>query len=259
MNKIILLYVFLGFSFFTLAQDSIVLNVKAKYIAVDPLLNIYALNDDALVKYDKQGAKMHQYSNSLLGNISSFDVSNPLRILLFYDESNAIVFLNQQMTEINEPLYLNTLDDLEASVASSSSSGGFWVFDRLSMSLKYFDSQRKNTIESDNLSFALHENEPFGLVENNQMVYLQTKNKILVFDVYGSYLKEFISECSSVLFVSAQHWQQFKNCRIVLTHKVLFEQEFLDVKSCNDLLDAKFIQGKLYAVYPNRVVIKSMN
>ncbi len=191
MRNITLFYCFLIITCPSFAQDRLDINQPSNIMDVDIKGNVYLVNDTELFKYDEKGDLLYRFSNSLNGLITSIDVTNPLRILLFYKESNVIVFLNQQLATITDAIQINDLSSVEAIVAAASSKGGFWTFDALTMTLLFFDSNRILQKQSVNLSGYLNGDEPIFLVEQMQSLYLQTQNRILVFDIYGNLINTF--------------------------------------------------------------------
>lgn len=173
------------------AQNPILINQNANFIDADNLGNIYLVDNTEIFKFDSTGTLNYRYSNSLLGQITAIDVSNPLRLMLFYKESNTLLFLNKQLAIINDEIYLSDFSNAEASLACSSTEGGFWIFDELTLSLIYFDINKTAIKQSVNLAGYLHGEEPIQLSEQNQKLYLQTSTKVYLFDVYGNLLKSY--------------------------------------------------------------------
>ncbi|MEP6930271.1 MAG: hypothetical protein ABI850_09670, partial [Flavobacterium sp.] len=60
----------------------------------DELGNIYAIyTDNTLVRYNEKGDSTGFYRSALNGDIGSVDVTNPLRILLYYPSFNKVVLV----------------------------------------------------------------------------------------------------------------------------------------------------------------------
>ncbi len=189
MRKFIQLLCFLAVASIGQAQSTIDINQVANFIDIDSQGNIFLVNDIELLKYNQEGKLLYRYSNAINGSITSIDVTNPLRILVFYKESNAIIYLNQQLAKITDAIQIDDLSGIEATIVASSSKGGFWAYDALTMTLLFFDNNRIMQKQSVNLAGYLNGEEPLYLVEQLQSIYLQTKNKILVFDIYGNLIK----------------------------------------------------------------------
>lgn len=71
---------------------------KSEKIELDQYGFIYHINKDNLVKFNKEGVPLYNYSNKLLGNITQLDISNSLRPLLFYKDQGIILALDNTLS-----------------------------------------------------------------------------------------------------------------------------------------------------------------
>ena len=98
MKQLILLFILsLGLNGF--AQENrhittIDLPIKNCRLAADNLGNGYVYDLNTIIKYSPNGDSIGTYSNNRLGNITSIDVTNPYKILVFYADYSIIVFLD---------------------------------------------------------------------------------------------------------------------------------------------------------------------
>ena len=60
----------------------------------DPLGNIYIIQDNEISRYNRQYKNIARYSNAYLGQPASLDVSDPLRLLVFYKDYNQLLWLD---------------------------------------------------------------------------------------------------------------------------------------------------------------------
>ena len=94
-----------------------VIKVSALFFTTDNLQNIYAVTDDfKVVKYDSSGQLLHTYSNKSLGQPTSLDVSNPMKLMLYYKDFSTIVWLDNTLSEITET-NLATIGIIQSPVA----------------------------------------------------------------------------------------------------------------------------------------------
>src|SRR6476659_8841896 len=76
----------------------LVIKGKYDYFKADNLNNVYMIKDDELIKYLPDGRFFRRYSNLKLGTITSVDVTNPLKILVYYRDFQQIIFLDNQLS-----------------------------------------------------------------------------------------------------------------------------------------------------------------
>ena len=164
------------------------LDTKCNYFAADPLGNVYIINEQNIQKFDNNFKKIADYSNVYLGNISFADVSDPLRIMLYYSEFNQVVWLDNFFQELRSPIRLDDLGIDQAILLCSSNLGGFWVFNQLNNQLQYFDKNLKKIYESISLNLLTGEIKPLSMTEKNRMIYIYFPGAgIFTFDQFGTY------------------------------------------------------------------------
>lgn len=171
------------------------LNYKAEFITVDQLGFLYLIKNTEIKKIDVNENKERSYSNSLSGNITEIDVSDPLRALLFYQDFNKIVFLDKNLSEILSPVVLDNLGYYNVLSVCQSVNGGFWIFDQNLGSILYIDKSlnttKKSSRISDIISQDMNQKQVF-MLEKNDYIYLGISGEgILLFDSFGTYLKTF--------------------------------------------------------------------
>jgi len=156
----------------------------------DNLGNVYVISGDMIKKYKEDGSFYRVYSNKRLGNISSADVMNPLKIVLFYKDFSRIVFLDNTVTENGNALLLEDRDLELASLACASFDNGIWVYDPVRFLLVRFNQQLQETVRITNLNQILgYAPEPDFMNEYESILYINDPSRgILRFDIFGTYL-----------------------------------------------------------------------
>ncbi len=245
--RIVLLFAifYYGINNSIVAQPKVEFNCVSNFIEVDNFGNIYAVNQTELIKYSLTGKLLHRYSNQINGVITSVDVTNPLRIVLFCRESNTITFLNQQLAPIAEPIDIYDITGVEAENAGASTEGGFWMYSAENQSAMLFNKQLKKIQESQNLSNWVKADSIKYIKEQNQKLYLVLPQKVVVLDLFGSYL-------------STIHFNDAKNIRVGVNkisyqkNGVLFVYDML-LKAETEI-DIRFAKGATYSFYYNNSV-----
>ncbi len=190
------------------------INYNADFFTTDNIGNIYAVNNDELIKYGPGGALMKKYSNKKLGRIYSVDASNALRVLVYYKDFSVIVILDSQLSQNGENIQLETLGLEQSDLACTSFNNGIWLYNRQNAELVRLDENLQPVIRTGNLNNILStELHPNFLIEYNGYVYLNNPGDgILLFDIYGTYyktiplkdLKSFQPRDSEIYFVSGK-------------------------------------------------------
>src|ERR1051325_8733802 len=120
---------FFLFSFFLFSQEKgmkkvLSIPVRSDLFTADNQGNIYVVKANELNKYNNAGKLLYKYSNKNFGNISAVDASNMLRILVYYKDFSQVVFLDNTLTMIGEPISFDKLGYSSVSLACSSHNNG---------------------------------------------------------------------------------------------------------------------------------------
>lgn len=168
-----------------------ILETKVSVVVSDNLANVYTVSEDRFQKYDMQLKFIKEFSNKNFGDITSADVTNPLRILLYYREFGRVVFLDNTLSQNGEPLALEKLGYPLATLAGSSFDNGLWIYDQPTFELIRFNNNLELSSRTGNLSQILGiELQPNFILEKDNHVFLNNPAAgILVFDVFGTYIK----------------------------------------------------------------------
>jgi hypothetical protein len=191
MNHFLPLLVIPVFLFFSQPGYELVTTVKVpgEQHYSDPFGNIYVVHAGEIKRFDNEYREAANYSNSYLGKIYSADLSDPLRILLYFKDYNQILWLDKYLVEIRSPLLLDQMGFQQVDAVCSSSQGGFWLYNDITCQIHYFDNTMNLVHESINLRSLLgSSNRPVGMLEKNRNVYLNVPaTGILIFDRFGNY------------------------------------------------------------------------
>jgi hypothetical protein len=164
------------------------------FYAIDPQGSSYRVKNETIYKYDVQGNLLFTYSDKSLGNISMIDVTNPLRLLIFYKDLQLLVITDNTLSAHNRQTI--SFDDLGIyqvqMVASSRMDNGIWIYDQGTFQLKKMSQNWEVLYQSGNIEQLLGKKaiSPRVMIENNGLLYLVCRNNgILIFDMYGAYYK----------------------------------------------------------------------
>lgn len=161
------------------------------FMTTDNLGNVYTVQGCEFKKYSPEGMLLKSFSDKSHGSIFFADVSDPMKILLFYHDFRKIIFLDNTLSQNGDVIELDKLELMQPLLTCSSYENGFWVFDQQDFQLIRFDKNLQRTNNSGNIvQLTGVDIRPNYLIEINNMVYLNNpETGILVFDKYGTYSK----------------------------------------------------------------------
>ncbi|NOZ36132.1 MAG: hypothetical protein GXO80_12645, partial [Chlorobi bacterium] len=83
-----------------------IIPVKADKIYIDDFDNLYVISGSSLIKFTSDGKQLFSFDSSYSEVISSIDVKNPMKILVFYNNQNKLLFLDNKLSLIGDEIYL---------------------------------------------------------------------------------------------------------------------------------------------------------
>ena len=184
----IFLFTFFLFTLGFLFAQTQIPNVKADFIKIDPYGNIYAVKKSQLSKFSPQGKFLYSYSNHSLGIISSIDVFNPMKIMLFYQDAGMLLFLNEQLSLINEPISLFDANYFNISLASYSSANQIHLYDNANKSLLTLDFFMRE-ISKTPINFPTFNPSKMIELEEKSLAFHEPESGIFLFDAFGTFNK----------------------------------------------------------------------
>ena len=107
--------------------------------------NLYYLKND--VFYSQNKKESWQYKNVSLGQPTKIDIQNPLKIMLFYDNFNTVIMLDNQLNEIQKINFSEKDVPIVAAAAGNASQNRLWIYNSLTQQIGLFDFL-KNTFQS---------------------------------------------------------------------------------------------------------------
>lgn len=186
----------------------IVFKHKQSQVKVDGLGNVFLISDMEISKFNSLGILQKTYSSKRYGHIDFVDVSNPLKIMVYYKDFQQVLFLDNQLSVSSSPISLENLGFEQSSLVCSSSNNSFWLYDKQNNSLCRFSSDSKLLVKTGNLKTLLGiDINPNFMIEHNGYLYLNACNNegILLFDIYGTFYKAIaINELSKFSVVNEE-------------------------------------------------------
>lgn len=174
-------------------QDSIgiykeIPKVKGEQIALDNRGFIYIISENSLYKYSSEGEFLFSYQNAFLGTISDIDLSSPMKIMLFYQESGKIIFLDEHLSPITEELDFASKQYHSVLLAAYSTSNHIWIYNEIERNLIKLDFYLN---EQTKTHHSIPDFNPIQLLvlSEKTIVMNNPKTGILFFDSFGTYIK----------------------------------------------------------------------
>jgi len=221
--------------------------VQPARLTTDRLGNAYVLIENQILQFGTDGKPKANFSESNLGVIGAVDVTNPMKILLFYPDFAKVILLDNKLAftsdiefrqfGINQPL-----------VVCWSEENGYWVFDREDDLLKKIDMNLQVVIRSGSLTQLIgYQVQPTMMIQSNGFIYMNNPTSgILIFDRYGEYFKTLpYKNLNSFQIIGREILFTLDNKLMRVDTKTGVEKEVL-LPAKNAIINARIEQNELY-------------
>ncbi len=209
------------------------------FIGVDAYKNTYYINESVLHKQGPEGD--FAFKDFQLGNISSVDIINPLKLVLFHEDTNTVVFLDNRLNEIERINFNNLPEFINISTATNAGNNRLWVFnvDTQQLELYNYRSNSKTTISQ---PFA---GKLMSQASNFNYCFILTENMLLSFNIYGSLLSETEAKGFSMIAQQGDVLVALKESSLFRSTENSFEAVKLPISE-NNIKDLFITQEFLY-------------
>ncbi|WP_428230289.1 hypothetical protein [Flavobacterium sp.] len=140
----------------------------------------YQINNNVFRKIrDKE---IFEYKNVSLGKITRVDLQNPLKIVLFYEDFNTVVLLDNQLNKITEINFSLNNIPIVVSLTGMSTQNQLWIYNALNQQIGLFD-YLKNEYKT--VSTPLIETIKYYQTDFNTFYWIDKKNNWFSCDIFG--------------------------------------------------------------------------
>jgi len=170
----------------TVLKSKIELNAD-RFIGVDDLENTFYLIQNVLFKKSK--TELLSYNNVNLGKISSVNIQNPFKIILFYKDYNSVILLDNKLNELTGKIDF-TKETLFNNVqfVSLSSENDLWLLAD-DNKIHLYDYQNKlQKLETQPLRFYQKQFIPIMIKSTYKYIWVFSNKATIQFNEYGSYI-----------------------------------------------------------------------
>lgn len=212
-----------------------IIEEKHDFIETDPLGNIYTINGDEIKKFNAAGKMLSVYSVRQYGKITYVDASNPLKILLFFEDFSAILFLDNMLNPIGNLIALENQEVNMSSMACTAFDNGYWVYDSNNLQIIRFNNQNQKVVETGNLNRIIPQKlKPLKMKDiNNKLYFFNSDSTVYVFDIFATYLKNIKLSAASFFDVTADFIYCGNKNTLCIFHQFMLSEIFFENKNIN--------------------------
>ena len=229
------------------------------YLDVDVLDNIYLITEkNQLKKIRSNGDSLAVFNDvKKFGNPTLLDVSNPLKVLLYYKSFSTVIILDRFLA-VRNTINLRNQNIFKVKTLATSYDNNIWIFDEQNISLKKINDEGKVLSETLDLRQLFDTvPSPSQITDKNNFVYLYDENRgFYIFDYYGSFK-------NNLPFLNWKHIAVYGNKLMGFKGDTFYSYEInsFNLKSYKlpdffkDYIDIKTMNGKIYLLKKTGVEI----
>lgn len=193
MNQLKYIFLFLSLSVF--AQETIQTSFISEIpfdsktlVGMDSFGSIYTIDQATFQKIDNKNTLT--YSNVQLGNITTANSFNPLKINLFYKNFNTAIILDNRLAEIFKIDFNTKSPYKNVTHIATGYDNTLWVFNQDNQQLELYD-YKANVIRATSLPV---QSNVLDMTSNYNYCWLLTQNYLYTYNYFGSLISKLKNE-----------------------------------------------------------------
>jgi hypothetical protein len=189
------------------------------------------------------------YENLSYGNITSLNADKSLNVMLYYEDVQKIIFLDNKLSVKYSPIELSDLGLAFTPLACISYNTGFWVYDPTELEAVRYNRHLDQTHNTGNISQLYSAKyTPDKMKEfNNYLILKDSLQGLMLFDRYGGYV-------SFLPFAGVDDYQVVNEELFMLRSDTLYRMDMktkhldtLNLQTVN-LQSFKYLNSSLYTL-----------
>ena len=155
-------------------------NTADEFLGYDSFGYSYQITNNVFSKI--KGKEIFEYKNVSLGKITKVDLQNPLKIVLFYEDFNSVVLLDNQLNKMTEINFSQNAAPIMVNAIGMSTQNQLWIYNTLNQQIGLFD-YLKNEYKT--VSIPLTEPIKYYQTDFNTFYWIDKKNNGYSCDIFG--------------------------------------------------------------------------
>lgn len=269
MGRLIFTFYFLLFTFCADAQEASSLQLKQeRFIAgsfknffSDNLGNIFLLlPNNSIKKINARGDSLGLFNDvRRYGDVYAVDVSNPLKLIVYYKDFSTVVILDRFMNIVNT-IDLRRANILQASAVAQSYDNNYWVYDALENKLKKINDGGETLLETADFRILFDETfTPSSIIDDNTQLYLyDEKYGWMIFDYYGAFKEKIPAKNFSDVQVINKKLQGYTEDSLYEINPLTFDEQSFSLQQASGAVKTERQLNLLYTLKNDGLYIYSI-
>ncbi|MCB0382483.1 MAG: hypothetical protein KDD05_04075 [Psychroserpens sp.] len=244
-----LVYIFVFISTTINSQESIdatllsSINLKVdQIIDIDNFNTLYYIQDNTIYKQKTDGSSIN-YSNYQLGEITTANTFNPLKINLFYQDFNLVIVLDNRLAEIFKIDFNTIIPYKNVSHVSTGFDNTLWIFNLDFQKLELYDYKTNKT----RFSAVPVQSLVLDLESDFNYCWLLTEKYLYQYNYFGSMISKIENTGFTQLSKNNGHLVLKKGDKLYFKHKN--EEEIVPINLPKLLINQFLLTNETLYIY----------
>ena len=218
------------------------------FVGFDGFDNYFYVKDNILFK--KKTSAFLQYQNLSLGKLTKVDITNPLKIVLYYEEFNAVIIVDNQLNEIQKIDFSKNEIPIVASAVGISGQNQLWVYNTLNQQIGLYDI---NTNIYKNLGVPIKENFNYYQTDFNYFNWIDAQNQWMTCTIYGRvFLHGKVSNSSQIQFIDTNKILYSSNNRLYI--KDIDTNVLSEIEIVEKSFEKFYYKDQILSIFTNKEI-----
>lgn len=227
-------------------EDSIKIQAKSVF-GIDTFGTLYYATDDNTFNKKTKDTTI-TYANFQLGEITTANTFNPLKINLFYKDFNTVVILDNRLAEVFK-VDFNTLQDYKnVSFVSTGYDNTLWIFNQDLQQLELYD-YKANKIKQKTVPI---QSEVLDLKSDYNNCYMLTEKYLYIYNYFGSLIAKHPNTGYKSMAFSKAHLVLRKENNLFLLSKN--SNEIKPIEHANLLISQFLVTNETLYIYHDEIL-----
>ncbi|WP_299547091.1 hypothetical protein [Seonamhaeicola sp.] len=213
-------------------------------VSVDNFGTVYYLTNNTF--YKKSTSETISYNNLQLGEVTTANAFNPLKINLFYQDFNTVIILDNRLAEIFKIDFNRVQPYKNITHISSGFDNTLWVFNLDNQQLELYN-YKNNTTQARSLPI---QSKVLDLISNYNSAWLLTRDYLYEYNYFGNLLKKTKNEGYTALAENNGNILLKKDQALFYLKKDA--DKIIPVSLSNLLINQFFVTNETLYIYQNQ-------
>ena len=219
------------------------------FVSTNNFETTFYILDNVLFKNSKEIKSLDiGYSNFQLGNITSVNTFNPLKINIFYRDFNTVLILDNRLAEIFKIDFNSQSNYKNVSHISTGSDNTIWLFNQNTQQLELFD-YKTNTSSAKTLPI---QSAVLDLKSNFNYCWILTEKQLYMYDYFGNLIKKINNQGFTSIVIDDENIVLKKDNALFYLKKN--SEIIIPISLPNLLINQFFVTNETLYIYDNETL-----